>query len=67
MITLDINWLGHCPNCHNDVHQVTTTDGTPKKLWSGDYVVCPVCDLTGEIDADGENAWVDWDVDEDDE
>ncbi len=37
----------------------TRTSST--RLYTGDYVECMNCGNEGEIDADGENAWVEWD------
>lgn len=63
MKTLKIKWLA-CDNCMPDEADhvvVQTEEGCQDYLYSGDKAECPHCHATGVIDADGENARVDWD------
>lgn len=61
---LDINWLGMCENCGSEEPKVVDTEkGDEVTLWDGDKVTCKQCGSVGEIEADGENAWVVWDED----
>lgn len=57
---IEIDWLGACPVCDCSEHKVHTNDGSEDWLYSGDVVECGECGHEGEIDADGESAWVDW-------
>lgn len=58
---IEISWLDSCPNCDCSEHVVETVEGTNEWLYSGDKVTCGECEHTGEIEADGETAWVNWD------
>ena len=63
MKTLKIKWLA-CDNCMPDEADhvvVQTEEGCQDYLYSGDKAECPHCHATGVIDADGDNAWVEWD------
>lgn len=60
-VNVEVNWLDKCPNCKNRTVRVTGWSTTPEALWAGDEAVCTKCGHKGEIDADGENAWVEWD------
>lgn len=62
MKTLKIKWLS-CDNCMPDEADhviVFTEEGSEEFLYSGDKAECPHCKAKGVIDADGENAWVEW-------
>ncbi|WP_435954137.1 hypothetical protein [Dryocola sp. BD626] len=59
-ITVKIDWLDNCPKCGHGEAAVTTQGYGSGTLWSGDQVMCMKCGHCGEIDADGENAWVEW-------
>lgn len=61
-ITVEIDWLDDCPCCGHGIANVTGKSISSHSLWSGDSAVCAKCGHKGEIDADGENAWVDWDT-----
>lgn len=66
MKKLKITWLS-CEYCDGanaeQSHVVVSTEkGCGFRLYSGDKVECPVCFHHGVIDADGENAWVEWDA-----
>jgi len=57
-----ITWLDECPKCGYGTAFVSGNGyRTTQSLWSGDSVVCADCGHEGEIEADGENAWVNWD------
>ena len=58
---IEIDWLDSCPKCDCSEHVVETVEGTKDWLYNGDKVTCGECGHTGEIEADGETAWVDWD------
>ena len=58
--TVAVEWLDNCPKCGHGQAAVTTS-GQVDNLWSGDQVTCMKCGHCGEIEADGENAWVEWD------
>lgn len=60
-VTVKADWLDNCPKCGNEEAAVTTQGYGGQTLWSGDQVTCMKCGHCGEIDADGENAWVEWD------
>lgn len=60
-VTVEVDWLHKCPNCNNRTIRVTGWTTTPEALWAGDKAVCSKCGRKGEIDADGDNAWVEWD------
>lgn len=60
-VTVEVNWLDKCPNCNNRTVRVTGWSTTPEALWAGDEAACSKCGHKGEIDADGDNAWVEWD------
>lgn len=60
-ITVAVEWLDNCPACGHEKAAVTGYNITPNNLWSGDQVACMKCGHVGEIDADGENVWVEWD------
>ncbi len=60
-MTLVIGWLDDCPKCGFDKTNVTGFSISNESLWCGDEVKCIGCGHKGEIDADGENAWVEWD------
>ncbi|MDL4447726.1 hypothetical protein [Klebsiella michiganensis] len=60
-LTVTVGWLDNCPKCNNDKASVTGWSVSPDTLWAGDEAVCTKCGHKGEIDADGENAWVEWD------
>lgn len=60
-LTVTVGWLDNCPNCSNDKVSVTGWSVSPDTLWAGDEAVCTKCGHKGEIDAEGENAWVEWD------
>ena len=64
MTEIKIDWLDSCPACGCSQHTVSTTDGSKDWLYSGDEVKCGECGHAGEIDADGEAAWVNWNEDE---
>ena len=64
MKTLKITWLD-CDKCDAKEKQtshilVQTEKGLGFRLYGGDKAECPLCHTTGVIDADGENAWVEW-------
>lgn len=59
--TVKVKWLDDCPSCGFDDAAVTGERITPSLLQSGNSVECLKCGHKGEIDADGENAWVEWD------
>lgn len=62
MKTLKIKWLS-CDNCTDNQadHVIVQTEkGCGLFLYSGDKAECPHCHAKGIIDADGENAWVEW-------
>ncbi|AWC85772.1 hypothetical protein [Enterobacter cloacae complex sp. FDA-CDC-AR_0164] len=59
--TVEVEWLDKCPSCQHQKARVTGWSVTPEALWAGDEVVCAKCGHKGEIDADGDNAWVEWD------
>lgn len=59
-LTVTVSWLEKCPKCQGDKVNVTGWSVTADSLWSGDEAVCAKCGHKGEIDADGENAWVEW-------
>lgn len=59
--TVEIDWLDDCPNCGHGKARVTGKSISSNSLWAGDETECAKCGHKGEIDADGENAWVDWD------
>lgn len=61
---LKIDWLDCCPECGDSVHTVYTKEGSGKWLYDGDRVVC-ACGQVGEIEADGEAAWVNWSGEQD--
>lgn len=62
MQTLKIYWLNCCDSCNdNEFSYVRTQDGSEEYLWSGDKAECSNCGHKGIIDADGDNAWVEWD------
>lgn len=61
MYKLLIDWLGSCDKCGSEEpHCVETTFGDHGCLYDGDDVTCESCGHTGEIEADGENAWCVW-------
>lgn len=60
MKTLKIDWLNQCVKCESHDHTVNTENGSSKWLYDGDKVTCNVCGHAGEIEADGEQAWVNW-------
>ena len=60
-VTVKIDWLGDCPVCSHSEASVSTQGCGGSYLWSGDQATCLKCGHRGEIDADGENAWVEWD------
>lgn len=60
-VTVEVDWLHKCPNCNNRTIRVTGWSTTPEALWAGDKAECTKCGHKGEIDADGDNAWVEWD------
>ncbi|MEQ9869158.1 hypothetical protein ABRP77_07730 [Pectobacterium odoriferum] len=60
-ITVIIDWLDNCPKCDHEKARVIGFSISTNSLWSGNPVVCNKCGHLGEIDADGENAWVEWD------
>ncbi|ELY3857541.1 MULTISPECIES: hypothetical protein [unclassified Providencia] len=55
-----IPWLGKCPKCAHESARVQTENGKDDWLYSGDKVTCENCGHTGEIEADGECAWCEW-------
>lgn len=59
--TVEVAWLDDCPKCQHGKAKVTGWSVTSDSLWAGDEAVCSKCGHKGEIDADGENAWVQWD------
>lgn len=64
MKNLKIKWLS-CESCDGgnsqDSHVLVTTEkGCGFRLYSGDKAECPECGAMGVINADGENAWVEW-------
>jgi hypothetical protein len=60
MNKIEIDWLDSCPKCDCSEHVVETVEGTKDWLYNGDKVTCGECGHTGEIEADGETAWVNW-------
>ncbi len=60
MTEIKIDWLDSCPKCDCSEHIVKTENGTRKWLYDGDQVTCSKCAHTGEIESDGEIAWVNW-------
>lgn len=64
--TVSVEWLDDCPKCGGKT-AIVSGNGyrTISLLNSGDVVECAACGHAGEIDADGENAWVEWDNAED--
>ncbi|MBM5180156.1 hypothetical protein J7937_21750 [Vibrio parahaemolyticus] len=66
MAKLNIDWLGVCPRCeHDGDHYVETEKGNAEWLHDSDAVTCGSCGLPGEIEADGEVAWVNWEEEQD--
>lgn len=61
MNKIEIDWLDSCSKCDCSEHVVETVEGTKDWLYNGDKVTCGECGHTGEIEADGETAWVNWD------
>lgn len=59
-VTVEIDWLDNCPKCGHEKARVTGWSTTTQQLWAGDEVACAKCGHKGEVDADGENAWVEW-------
>lgn len=57
---IKVDWLGKCPKCSSSDHTVETENGSKKWLYDEDKVFCG-CGQTGEIDTDGQHAWVNWD------
>ena len=57
---LKIDWLGKCPKCCSSQLTVETKNGSETWLYDGDKVACD-CGEAGEIDTDGQHAWVNWD------
>ena len=65
MKILKIDWLGDCNNCGDSDHAVHTDKGSDKWLYDGDKVFCD-CGQEGDIECDGDVAWVNWlDLNED--
>ncbi|UVX31524.1 hypothetical protein M12a_00013 [Klebsiella phage VLCpiM12a] len=62
MKTLNISWLS-CNNCDAEPSRVIvqTEKGNKNRLYCGDKAECAECGNQGVIEADGENAWVEWD------
>ncbi|PKH21438.1 hypothetical protein CIG19_16700 [Enterobacterales bacterium CwR94] len=61
-ITVSVEWLDDCPKCENKIAFVSGPGyRTNTLLKTGDSVSCASCGHAGEIDADGESAWVEWD------
>lgn len=60
MKELKIDWLDECLKCGSSIHTVKTENGSQKWLYDGDTVKCD-CGQAGEIETDGECAWVNWD------
>ena len=58
--TVEVEWLDDCPKCRHNKAKVIGWSVTTHSLWAGDEAVCAKCGHKGEIDADGENAWVEW-------
>lgn len=56
---LKIDWLNPCNICDSHELTVNTTKGNYSYLYDGDEVKCN-CGQIGEIDTDGECAWVNW-------
>lgn len=59
-VSVVIEWLDDCPKCGHKQAIVSGTRTSSTRLYTGDYVECLRCGNEGEIDADGENAWVEW-------
>ena len=64
MKVIKIDWLDSCPKCGDSQHNVTTEHGSQEWLYDDDKVTCSGCGNTGNIDTDGEAAWVNWDNEE---
>ncbi|MBH2890547.1 hypothetical protein I5Q39_02235 [Serratia marcescens] len=58
--TVSVGWLDDCPACGHGIASVTGSGIDNNWLHFGDAVLCDKCGHAGEIDVDGENAWVDW-------
>ncbi|EAS0616072.1 hypothetical protein GL503_15175 [Salmonella enterica] len=58
-----IDWLNPCERCqcHRAI-EVTGRSLSGRYLCAGDVVKCPGCGNQGEIDTDGDGAWVEWDT-----
>lgn len=52
-----IDWL-ECPDCGKQDTLVKTERGNHSRLYLGDKTICMECGKDGEIETDGENAWV---------
>ena len=60
MTEIKIDWLDSCPKCGCSKHIVKTEKGCGTWLYSGDAVSCGECGHTGEVEAEGHEAWVEW-------
>ena len=54
---IEIDWLD-CPDCGKKDTIVYSEKGNRQRLYDGDKTVCLECGKEGEIETDGENAWV---------
>lgn len=61
MKTLKITWLDDCQRCGFDEYLLVTTEkGIGCWLFMGDQVKCPRCEFKGEIEVEGNCAYVGW-------
>lgn len=60
MKTLEIDWLGGCPNCSNELQLVESCEGNSELLYDDDVVTCNQCGLEGHIECYDEVAECIW-------
>lgn len=59
-------WGNTCPQCDHDDATVKTEHTNPiGYINTGDKAVCNYCGLEGEVDSDGDAAWITWQEPED--
>ncbi|HBE9083088.1 hypothetical protein [Serratia fonticola] len=63
MKTLNISWLGACPQCDNENLKVETEKGIGSFLYEGDKITCAQCGNTGTVEVD-DCAFACWDAPE---